>query len=98
MGFKITVNNFGITDTSLTYLSRLPINNLKVAASLIANISENEVVVKVIGALAKSMGADLIAEGVQTSEQRDRLTAQGYTLMQGTLFGKAVSVTEIAKG
>ncbi len=98
MGFKITVNNFGITDTSLTYLSRLPINNLKVASSLIANISENEVVVKVIGALAKSMGADLIAEGVQTSEQRDRLTAQGYTLMQGTLFGKAVPVTEIAKG
>ncbi len=97
MGFKFTINNFGIADTSLTYLSRLPINNFKVAASLIANVSENEVVVKVIAALAKSMDANLIAEGVETSEQRDLLTAQEYTLMQGTLFGKAIPVTEMGK-
>ena len=97
MGFKFTINNFGIADTSLTYLSRLPINNIKVAASLIANVSENEAVVKVIAALAKSMGANLIAEGVETSEQRDLLSAQEYTLMQGTLFGKAIAITEMGK-
>lgn len=97
MGFKFTVNDFGIVDTSLNYLSRLPINNLKVAASLIANVPENRAVINVIGALAKSMGADLIAEGVDTNEQKDLLIAQECALMQGTLFGKAIPITEMDK-
>ena len=97
MGIKLTINDFGVTDTSLTYLSRLPIHNLKIARTLSANISENSVVLKAIGALAKSMELHLIAEGVETSAEKELLKDHGYELMQGTLFGRAVSAIEMGK-
>ena len=97
MGLILTINDFGVTDTSLTYLSRLPIHNLKIARTLSANVSENSVVLKAIGALAKSMELHLIAEGVETSEEKEFLKDHGYELMQGTLFGRAISPTEMGE-
>ena len=95
MGFKLTINDFGVTNTSLTYLSRLPIDNLKIARTLTVNISENSVVVKTIGALAESMGLNLIADGVKTSTEKEFLAAYGYGLMQGELFGEIIPLSEM---
>jgi diguanylate cyclase (GGDEF)-like protein len=95
MGFKLTINDFGVTNTSLTYLSRLPIDNLKIARTLTVNISENSVVVKTIGALAESMGLNLIADGVKTSTEKEFLAAYGYGLMQGELFGEVIPLSEM---
>ncbi len=97
MGIKLTVNEFGIADTSLTYLSRLPLHSLKIASSLSANISENGAVVKAVGALAKSMELHLIAEGVDTIEQREFLSEQGYDLLQGVLFGDDVVAAALSE-
>ncbi|MGB5965241.1 MAG: diguanylate cyclase [Sulfurimonadaceae bacterium] len=97
MGLKLTINGFGVTDTSLTYLSRLPIHNLKISGTLTANVSENSVVVKAVSALAKSMGLKLIAEGVETTTEKEFLKDHGYDLMQGTLFGTAISAAEMGK-
>ncbi|MEN8146804.1 MAG: diguanylate cyclase [Campylobacterota bacterium] len=96
MGFKITINDFGITDTSLVYLSRLPVHNIKIARTLITDVSQNSVVVKAIGALAESMGLNLIAEGVKTSAEKEFLQDHGYALMQGELFGRAVLAAEMS--
>jgi len=95
MGFKMTINDFGVTDTSLIYLSRLPVHNIKIARTLIANVSENSAVIKAIGALAESMGLNLIAEGVETSAEKEFLQEHGYDLMQGELFGRAVLAADI---
>ena len=97
MGFKLTINDFGVTNTSLTYLSRLPIDNLKIARTLTVNISENSVVVKTIGALAESMGLNLIADGVKTSTEKEFLAAYGYGLMQGELFGEVIPHSEMGE-
>lgn len=97
MGLTLTINDFGVTNTSLTYLSLLPVNNLKIAHSLIANIPENSVVVKTIGALAESMGLTLIADGVKTSTEKEFLSVYGYGLMQGVLFGEAVSLADMGE-
>ncbi len=97
MGFKLTINDFGVTNTSLTYLSRLPIDNLKIARTLTVNISENSVVVKTIGALAESMGLNLIADGVKTSTEKEFLAAYGYGLMQGELFGEVIPLSEMGE-
>ncbi len=95
MGFKMTINDFGVTDTSLIYLSRLPVHNIKIARTLIANVSENSAVIKAIGALAESMGLNLIAEGVETSAEKEFLQEHGYDLMQGELFGRAVLAADM---
>lgn len=95
MGLKITISDFGITDTSLIYLSRLPVHNLKISRTLVKDISNNRVVVKAVSALAKSMQLKLIAEGVETSEEKEFLKNNGYDLMQGTLLGAAIPAAEL---
>lgn len=95
MGLKLTINEFATADISLTYLSRLPVNNLRVDRSLTADIVKNSTVLKAAGALAQSLGLGLIAEGVDTENERVFLNEQGYTFMQGRLFGSAGTALEM---
>ncbi len=95
MGLKLTINEFGMSDISLNYLSRLPINNLKIDPSLNADIAKNSTVLKAASALAQSLDLGLIAEGVDTDAAWLFLNEHGYTLMQGILFGQAVTASEI---
>jgi len=95
MGLKLTINEFGIADISLTYLSRLPVNNLRVDRSLTADIVKNSAVLKAASALAQSLGLEVIAEGVDTENERVFLKEQGYAFMQGTLFGSAVTALDM---
>lgn len=95
MGLKLTICGFGISNTSLNYLSSLPIDNLKVDPSLNADSSKNSAVLKAASALAQSFGLGLIAEGVDTEETKLFLKEQGYTLMQGKMFAQAVRATQM---
>lgn len=95
MGLKLTINEFATADISLTYLSRLPVNNLRVDRSLTADIVKNSAVLKAAGALAQSLGLGLVAEGVDTENERVFLKEQGYTFMQGRLFGSAGTALDL---
>jgi len=95
MGLKLTITEFGVANMSLSYLSHLPVHNLQVAHSLIANLPEGAVVIKAVAALAKSMDLELIATGIESESEKELLAGYGYTFMQGTLFGSTVSAAQL---
>jgi diguanylate cyclase (GGDEF)-like protein len=76
MGFSIALDDFGTGYSSLSYLQRYPIDKIKIDRSFIANLGierESVAVVQAIVKLARALRLDVIAEGVETTEQRDQL-------------------------
>ena len=94
LGIGISIDDFGTGYSSLSLLKRLPINCLKIDRSFIMDIpnsSDDIAIVQAIIAMGKSLRLDLIAEGVETEEQKDFLLAQGCTRMQGYYFSYPLS-------
>jgi diguanylate cyclase (GGDEF)-like protein/PAS domain S-box-containing protein len=100
LGIGISIDDFGTGYSSLSLLKRLPINRLKIDRSFIDDIMQDKddvAIVDAIIALGKSLKLDLIAEGVETAEQRDFLIDKGCTHMQGHYFSYPVFAEEIQK-
>lgn len=96
-GTTISINNFGTDYSSFSYLKRFKVNALKIDKSFIKNIphNENDVAITVaIIALAQSLNLDVVAEGVETSEQERFLIDQNCTLAQGYYYSRPVAVSE----
>jgi predicted signal transduction protein with EAL and GGDEF domain len=94
----ISIDDFGTGYSSLSLLKRLPINRLKIDKSFIYDIPndlDDIAIVQAIIALGKSLNLDLIAEGVETEQQKDFLIESGCTDMQGHYFSYPVSAEEI---
>jgi len=88
---EIHVDDFGTGYSSLSYLHRFPIDALKVDRSFVSAMrdgGESVEIVRTIVALAQAMGLDVVAEGLETPEQKSRLRALGCHQAQGTLFGR----------
>ena len=94
-GVLAQLDDFGTGFSALSYLHRFPIASLKIDRSFVAGLeseaaNESVAVIRAIVALASSLGIELIAEGVETRRQRDRLIELGCTYAQGFLFSPPV--------
>lgn len=93
MGIHIAIDDFGTGYSSLTYLKRLPVKTLKIDRSFIKDLPEDEedrAISKAIIALAKSLNLNIIAEGVETSEQIEYLLSNGCHIIQGYYYSQPV--------
>lgn len=89
MGFGISIDDFGTGHSSLAYLRSLPINKIKIDRSFISELqqSNNDVtILKAMIRLSHGLGKRVIAEGIETEEQRDILLKLGCDMMQGYYY------------
>ena len=98
MGLRLSIDDFGTGYSSLSYLSRFPLNELKIDRSFVIDFdkSANDAsLVRAIIAMGQSMQLELVAEGVETSEQFQFLTRHGADVIQGYLFSRPVTAAEL---
>lgn len=91
LGVRISIDDFGTGYSSLSRLSELNFDKIKIDKSFVNPISTQDEalnIVKLIAGMAKSLNMRVIAEGVETEAQLERLQALGCDLVQGYLFGK----------
>ncbi|MEI7447390.1 MAG: GGDEF domain-containing response regulator [Burkholderiales bacterium] len=97
LGVGLAVDDFGTGHSSLAYLTRLPLTTLKIDRAFVQDMTVSErsrAVARTIVALGASLHLRVVAEGVETAEQRDALIALGCTRHQGWLHGRAVPLEE----
>jgi diguanylate cyclase (GGDEF)-like protein/PAS domain S-box-containing protein len=100
MGVIISMDDFGTGYSSLSHLARLPVSELKIDRSFMANLEDNEAVQALVTAvirIGESLGLRVVAEGVETVPQRRFLEALGCDVLQGYLFGEAMPPAVLAQ-
>ena len=98
MHMTIAIDDFGTGYSSLAYLKQLPITKLKIDRTFVSNIlnsHEDKAIAQTIIALASGLNLTVLAEGVETQEEKEYLLMLGCKLMQGYLFSKPKSPQEI---
>jgi diguanylate cyclase (GGDEF)-like protein len=98
LGVRIAVDDFGIGYSSLSYLSRLPVDRIKLDKSLIHSLTTKQkdaAIVRSIIALGKELDVSVIAEGVETEQQFQMLQDLGCLQVQGYLLGRPVPPKDV---
>ncbi len=98
MGFRISLDDFGTGYSALSYLNKFPVSEIKIDKSFVQGIVDNPdhgLVIQAIILMAKSLGKDLVAEGVETVEQSEFLLKLGCQTVQGFLYSKPKPFNEI---
>jgi diguanylate cyclase len=97
-GIKVAIDDFGTGYSSLAYLSRLPVETIKIDRTFVHRIDSdtgNRAIVETIVALGRALEIELIAEGVETEAERACLEALGCGNYQGFLFGRPIPLPEL---
>ncbi len=95
LGIRVSIDDFGTGYSSLSYLHLFPVDCLKIDRSFVSSmqsLGKQRRIVETILMLAKNLGIDVIAEGVEGEEQRQALYGLGCGLAQGYLFSRPVDV------
>jgi EAL domain-containing protein (putative c-di-GMP-specific phosphodiesterase class I)/GGDEF domain-containing protein len=90
IGVRLAIDDFGVGYSSLSYLSRLPFDAVKIDRAFIAGLGTDSAdgeVIRMIAGVASRMRVDVVAEGIETEEQRNEVVRLGCVLGQGYLFG-----------
>ncbi len=93
IGIELCIDDFGTGYSSLSHLHRFPVSLLKIDRSFVQRLGQDDYnleIVRAIVTLAGNLGIDAIAEGVETTQQRDRLLSLGSRMAQGFLFSVPV--------
>ena len=104
LGFSLALDDFGTGYSSLGYLRRYPIDKIKIDRSFISHLglqAESDAIVRAIVGLADALEIKVIAEGVETKRQLERLAVAGCTQIQGFYFGapaQAEAIDEMLLG
>ncbi len=98
-GFSVVLDDFGTGYASMSNLSRLKINGIKLDRSLIAPMpnERSESIVAALVALSRSLDMKIVAEGVETKAQADRVKALGCDVIQGFLLGHTMNRADFAR-
>jgi EAL domain-containing protein (putative c-di-GMP-specific phosphodiesterase class I) len=98
-GVEFALDDFGTGYSSLSYLRRMPLNSVKIDRCFVKDLPHDGgslAIVRAIVSMADSLGFSVTAEGVETSEQVNVLTAMRCNLLQGYLIGRPVVAAELA--
>ena len=99
LGVELGIDDFGTGYSSMSYLYRFPFTTLKIDRSFVMNIetqAESLKIIKAIVALAHGLGLNVVAEGVESSEQARYLQGLGCEFAQGYLFSRPLPATAFA--
>jgi diguanylate cyclase (GGDEF)-like protein/PAS domain S-box-containing protein len=100
MGFELSVDDFGTGYSSFSYLTRFPIQTLKIDQSFVRDLPGKRsaaAIVNAITGMARNLGLKTVAEGVETREQAEYLTALGCDQLQGYFFSRPVPAEQFAQ-
>lgn len=95
MGYQISIDDFGTGYSNLSYISRFPLNCLKIDQSFIKQLPTSGPIVSLILALAQQLGVTAVAEGVESQAQFDWLKQHGCTQVQGYFVARPAPAAEV---
>ncbi len=100
MGVCLSLDDFGTGYSSLTYLQRLPLEEIKIDRCFVSHLVDNpedRVIVEAIIALARGLGKEVLAEGVESLPVQEALRAMGCRLAQGYFIARPMAPSELAR-